>query len=150
MPPPGQNTHSAGRLGDQLCFALYAATNAITRAYRPLLDDVGITYPQYLVLLVVWEHRSRRLGDIAHDLRLASHAISPIVDRLEDAGLVRRDQDPADGRVVIVELTESGAALEGKAAAVQEALRCQTSLDDAEVIRLRTELIDLADNLASH
>lgn len=138
---------AAGCLDDQLCFALYAATNAITRAYRPLLDEMGITYPQYLVLLVLWEHRTRRLGDIAEDLRLASHAISPIVDRLEEAGLVERGHDPADGRVVMVGLTGAGAALESQAAAVQETLRCSTPLDDTDIIRLRTELTELADRM---
>jgi DNA-binding MarR family transcriptional regulator len=138
---------SAGRLSDQLCFALYAATNAVTRMYRPLLDALGLTYPQYLVLLVLWEYRSRRLGEIADELRLATHAVSPIIDRMEEAGLVRRVKDDTDGRVVHVVLTDAGAALESSAAAVQEELRCRTMLEADEVTRLRGELVALADRM---
>jgi DNA-binding MarR family transcriptional regulator len=115
--------------------------------YRPLLDALGLTYPQYLVLLVLWEHRSRRLGEIADELRLATHAVSPIIDRMEEAGLVRRVKDDTDGRVVHVVLTDAGAALESSASAVQEELRCRTMLDDGEVTRLRSELVALADRM---
>ena len=83
-PTPPVAPVPAGRLTDQLCFALYAASNAMTRVYRPLLQAMGLTYPQYLVLLVLWEHGSKRLGEIADELRLATHAVSPIVDRLEE------------------------------------------------------------------
>lgn len=138
----------AGRLDDQLCFALYAATNAVTRAYRPHLKVLGLTYPQYLVLLVLWEHRVCRLGEIADELFLATHAVSPIIDRLEEAGLVRRVPDEADGRVVNVELTKAGVAMETDAVAVQEAVRCATNLGDREVVRLRTDLRSLLDGMA--
>lgn len=139
MEPP------AGRLDDQLCFALYSATNAITRVYRPLLKELGITYPQYLVLLLLWEHRSKTVGELADSLRLASHAVSPIVDRLEEVGLVQRARDDTDGRVVLVELTPAGARLESAAAEVQERVRCRSLLEDDEVVRLRAELMDLAE-----
>lgn len=138
---------TAGRLDDQLCFALYSATNAITRVYRPLLKELGLTYPQYLVLLILWEHRLRTVGEIAESLHLASHAVSPIVDRLEEVGAVRRVKDETDGRLVLVELTPAGAALEASAAVVQEEVRCRSLLDDDEVVRLRAELIELADRL---
>ena len=138
---------TAGRLADQLCFALYAATNAVTRAYRPLLTDLGLTYPQYLVMLVLWERESCRLGEIAEELRLATHAVSPIVDRLEDAGLVERVRGQDDGRVVLVRLTAAGAALEPGAAEVQEDLRCRTELDDDEVATLRSSLVALTERL---
>ena len=134
----------AGRLSDQLCFALYSATNAVTRVYRPLLQELGLTYPQYLVLLVLWERDGRRLGEIAEALALATHAVSPIIDRMEEADLVRRVKDPDDGRAVLVELTATGAALESGAAAVQDEVRCRTVLDVAEVERLRDQLVDLA------
>lgn len=130
----------AGRLDDQLCFALYAATNAVTRVYRPLLKDIGLTYAQYLVMLTLWEHGSQQVGEIAEQMRLATHAVSPILDRLEEAKLVRRSKGGDDGRAVHVELTTRGAALETKAAAVQEAVRCSTMLDPDEVIQLRTDL----------
>ena len=138
---------TTGRLSDQLCFALYSATNAVTRTYRPLLDELGLTYPQYLVLLVLWERRSMRLGEIAEELRLATHAVSPIVDRLEQAELVNRVKDDVDGRVVHVELTEKGSALEASAAAVQEEVRCRTMLGDDEVDALRASLIAMIDRM---
>ncbi|MFZ4719716.1 MAG: MarR family winged helix-turn-helix transcriptional regulator [Ilumatobacteraceae bacterium] len=130
----------AGRLDDQLCFALYAATNAVTRVYRPLLKDIGLTYSQYLVLLILWEHGSRQVGEIAEQLHLATHAVSPMVDRLEEAGLVQRRKDDTDGRVVHVALTPAGHALEASAADVQEAVRCSTMLDPDEVNQLRADL----------
>ncbi|MDH3296368.1 MAG: MarR family transcriptional regulator [Acidimicrobiia bacterium] len=144
---PTGGYQAVGHLDDQLCFALYAASNAVTRAYRPLLASIGLTYPQYLVLLILWEHRSRQVGEIAASLQLATHAVSPIVDRLEEADLVRRTRDGADGRVVRVELTEAGTELEAAAAEVQEKIRCQTSLEDSEVVRLRAELHNLIERM---
>ncbi len=137
----------AGRLDDQLCFALYSATNAITRLYRPLLRELGLTYTQYLVLLILWERQRRTVGELADGLHLASHAISPIVDRLEELGVVRRVRHDADGRRVLVELTAAGAELEASAAAVQDQVRCRSELADDDVVRLRAELIELADRL---
>ena len=137
----------AGRLGDQLCFALYAATNAMTRAYRPLLAEIGLTYPQYLVLLVMWERQPCRLGEIAEELHLATHAVSPIIDRLETLGVVRRKEDETDARAVKVELTKSGRALEAKAAAIQEEVRCRSALDPNAVDDLRITIHALVDNL---
>lgn len=146
MPAEPAPSTAAGRLDDQLCFALYAATNAITRVYRPLLKDIGLTYPQYLVLLILWE-QPRQVGEIAEQLRLASHAVSPLIDRLEQAGLVRRTRLDADGRVVLVELTDAGRRLETKAAQVQERVRCATMLDPDEVDRLRSDLHALLERL---
>lgn len=140
LPKPSGPPTQAGRLDDQLCFALYAATNAVTRVYRPLLKDIGLTYSQYLVLLILWERGSQQVGEIAEQLQLATHAVSPILDRLEEAKLVRRIKDGDDGRVVHVELTKPGAALEAKAAAVQEEVRCSTMLDPNEVNQLRADL----------
>ncbi len=134
----------AGRLDDQLCFALYAATNAITRLYRPLLADLKLTYPQFLVLVILWEHKKCTTGDIARKLQLATHAISPIIDRLETAGFVARATDQHDGRVVNVVLTAEGAELEPRAAAVQHSIRCATELEDSGIAELRAQLIELA------
>lgn len=144
----GERSGIAGRLDEQLCFALYAATNAVIRAYRPLLKDLGLTYPQYLVMLILWEHGTQQVGEIADRLRLATHAISPIVDRLAEAGLALRSRSPGDGRVVRVELTEAGRHLEGAAALVQRQIRCAVPLDDDAVVRLRSLLIGLAGHLS--
>jgi MarR family transcriptional regulator, organic hydroperoxide resistance regulator len=138
---------AAGRLDDQLCFALYTATNAVTRLYRPLLTAIGLTYPQYLVMLILWERGSQQVGEIAESLHLATHAVSPILDRLEDASLVRRTKDSDDARVVRIELTKAGSKLEASAAAVQDEVRCATALSPREVTRLRSELRALADQM---
>ncbi|MEM9655710.1 MAG: MarR family winged helix-turn-helix transcriptional regulator [Actinomycetota bacterium] len=135
------------RLGDQLCFALYAATNAVTRTYRPLLDDIGITYPQYLVLLVLWEHRRETIGGIGNHLHLPAHAISPIIDRLEARGLVERSTDPDDARRVLVELTSTGSELETRAAAAWHEVRCRTLMNQSELSEMRTQLLNLIDRM---
>lgn len=119
----------------------------MTRAYRPLLKELGITYPQFLVLLVLWEHGSVRLGEIAEDLQLATHAVSPIIDRLEEVKLVRRVRDEGDGRAVLVELTKRGAGLEAVAVKIQSEIRDQTSLDPDSVRSLRTQLHDLVEKM---
>ena len=138
MTDPGRLT-----LEDQLCFALYAATNAVTRAYRPRLQQIGLTYPQYLVLLALWQDGPAPASRIAGRLRLAPNAMTPLLDRLEHVALIRRDRDPDDRRVVVVSLTPTGAALEAAAARAQRAVVCDTQLGSAALAALRDELIAL-------
>lgn len=128
------------RLDDQLCFALYAATNSVTRAYRPLLEEIGLTYPQYLVMMVLWEDDELPVHEIAARLALAPHAISPLLRRLEEATLVVRCQDTADRRVFRVHLTASGVELEQAAARAQLAVVDATRLCPPELHGLRDEL----------
>ncbi|GAC1444082.1 MAG: MarR family transcriptional regulator [Mycobacteriales bacterium] len=135
------------RLDDQLCFALYAATNAITRAYRPLLRELGITYPQYLTLMALWQHGDGAVSELARHLDLPAHALTPLLRRLEQAGLVQRRRSPLDSRVVLVELTPDGARLETSAAAVQRTVECSTGLSPHALAALRGELHHLADDL---
>ncbi|MGD6459144.1 MarR family transcriptional regulator, partial [Xanthomonas citri pv. citri] len=132
------------RLDDQLCFALYAATNSVVRAYRPLLGEVGLTYPQYLVMLALWQDGVTAVYDLAARLRLTSSAITPLVDRLEAAGFVTRTR-AADRRIVLVALTEVGRLLEDQVATAQQAVVCRTGLGDRELADLRQDLKDLAD-----
>ena len=136
-------TSSNLRLNDQLCFALYAATNQVTRAYRPLLEAIGLTYPQYLVMLVLWESDGRPVHEIADRLQLSSPAISPMLRRLEEAGLVVRDQDPGDARARRVLLTAEGARLESGASRAQLNVVEQTGLCGDELSGLREGLHDL-------
>ncbi|GAB3078550.1 MarR family winged helix-turn-helix transcriptional regulator [Pedococcus soli] len=136
-------TSSNLRLNDQLCFALYAATNLVTRAYRPLLEAIGLTYPQYLVMLVLWESDGRPVREIADRLQLSSAAISPILGRLEEAQLVLRDHDSADARALKVRLTAKGAALESGASRAQLNVVEQTGLCGGELADLREGLHDL-------
>ena len=135
------------RLDDQLCFALYAATHAITRRYRPLLDEIGLTYPQYLLMLTLWQDGPATVGRIAHRLELDSHAVTPLVERLEIAGLVRRLRG-TDRRQVVVAATQHGRDLKAAAAAVQAEVACATGLDPRELADLRRQLRLLATQLA--
>ncbi|TXN17183.1 MarR family transcriptional regulator [Methylobacterium sp. WL122] len=135
------------RLDDQLCFALYAATNSVVRTYRPLLGELGLTYPQYLVMLALWQDGVTAVHDLAARLQLTSSAITPLVDRLEAAGFVTRTR-AVDRRIVLVALTEAGRLLEDQVATAQQAVVCRTGLGDRELADLRQELKDLADRVA--
>ena len=132
-------------LDDQLCFALYAAQRAVTAAYRPLLDELGLTYPQYLVLLVLWERGETTVKELAAALRLDYGTVSPLLKRLESAGFVRRERSAQDERSVLVACTGRAEGLKERAARVPGALLAATELDTAEVARLRVELWRLAE-----
>ncbi|MER8060146.1 MULTISPECIES: MarR family transcriptional regulator [unclassified Streptomyces] len=123
-PEPGTPAPAPGALllQDQLCFALYAASRAVTARYRPLLDELGLTYPQYLVMLALWERDALSVGDLGGALQLESSTLSPLLKRLESAGLVRRERRPDDERSVTVRLTGSGGALRERARAVPLAI----------------------------
>jgi MarR family transcriptional regulator, organic hydroperoxide resistance regulator len=131
-------------LDEQLCFALYAAQRAVTAAYRPLLDELGLTYPQYLVLLVLWERGETSVKELATALRLDYGTVSPLLKRLEAAGLVRRERAAADERSVRVACTARAEELRERAARVPGALLAATALDGTEAARLREELWRLA------
>jgi DNA-binding MarR family transcriptional regulator len=131
-------------LDDQLCFALYAAQRAVTAAYRPLLDELGLTYPQYLVLLVLWERGETTVKELASALRLDYGTVSPLLKRLEAAGLVRRERAAADERSVLVACTARAEELRERATCVPGALLEATALDSTEAARLREELRRLA------
>lgn len=132
-------------LDDQLCFALYAAQRAVTAAYRPLLDDLGLTYPQYLVLLVLWERGETSVKELARALRLDYGTVSPLLKRLEGAGLVRRERAAGDERSVLVACTGRGEELRERATRVPGALLTTTGLGAQEVARLREELWKLTE-----
>ena len=139
-------TAGVPRLDEQICFALYAATNEVVRAYRPLLRRIGLTYPQYLVMVVLWREEATLRG-LAARLRLSPSAVVPLVDRLEAAGLVARTPDPADRRRIRIAATPAGCALEGSAVEVQAQVGCRVGLEDAALAALRGELHALADRL---
>lgn len=132
------------RLDRQLCFALYGAANRMTRLYRPMLDALGLTYPQYLAMLVLWEASPRTVGALGEALDLESSTLTPLLKRLETQGLVARTRDPEDERRVIVALTEAGAALRDQAKAVPEQLFCKLNLPLNELGDLRERLKALA------
>ena len=137
------------RLDDQLCFALYAATNAVTRAYRPLLRDLGLTYPQYLVMLVLWQDGPSSPGQIASRLSLGQNAITPLLDRLVEQGLAERSRNTSDRRVVTVQATQEGLNLEASVSLAQQSVECRTDLEPDALARLRDELFALANRMDS-
>jgi MarR family transcriptional regulator, organic hydroperoxide resistance regulator len=128
------------KLEAQLCFPLYAASNLLTRLYRPLLDELGLTYPQYLVMLLLWERRSASVGELSTALYLDSGTLTPLLKRLEANGLVRRERSAEDERRVEVSLTREGEALKKYALEVPGALACRVGLGNERFIGLRAEL----------
>lgn len=135
------------KLDNQLCFALYSATNAITRFYRSLLNDLDLTYPQYLVLLVLWERDGIAVKDLIKRLKLDSGTLSPLLKRLEKAGLIEKKRMDLDERVVRVFLTTQAKKLEPKVAEIQNQVACQTGLADKEFFELLDRLNQLAASL---
>ena len=131
---------AAPLLDDQLCFALYAAQRAVTAAYRPVLEELGLTYPQYLVMLVLWERGETTVKELGAALRLDYGTVSPLLKRLESAGVVRRERAAHDERSVLVACTGRGEELRERAACVPGALLTATGLGTEEVARLREEL----------
>lgn len=136
------------KLDHQLCFALYAATHALTRAYRGALEQAGLTYTQYLVMLVLWETDGVSVSKIAHRLELDSATLTPMLKRIETAGFVTRNRNADDERVVEINLTEVGRELQHKIARVQQGVECQTGLCNEEFIQLRDSLHRLMENMA--
>jgi DNA-binding MarR family transcriptional regulator len=130
-------------LDRQVCFALYTAGHAVTARYRPLLDELGLTYPQYLVLLALWERDERTVKDLGAALRLDSSTLSPLLKRLEAAGLVARERRHDDERSVTVRLTAEGSALRTRAAGIPARLLCDGGLDPGELVELRDTLVRL-------
>ena len=134
-------------LDNQLCFSLYAASRAMTAAYAPLLEPLGLTYPQYLALLVLWEGDNISVKQLGERLQLDSGTLTPVLGKLEERGLVARERDDADARVVRVTLTAVGRALKQKAKKIPERLVCQFGIALPAIARLRDELNGLTQHL---
>ena len=113
------------KLENQLCFRLYAASRLVTQAYTPFLSQLGITYPQYLVLLVLWEQDGQPVNDLARRLHLETNTVTPLLQRMEHEGLVSRKRSDKDGRQVLVSLTAAGRELEHRAAGIPAGLGSQ-------------------------
>ncbi|MGW4567512.1 MarR family winged helix-turn-helix transcriptional regulator [Streptomyces sp. NPDC004561] len=128
------------RLDRQICFSLHAASRAFNGVYRVILKDLGLTYPQYLVMLVLWEQGDLPVKKLGEHLRLDSGTLSPLIKRLEAAGLVRRERSAQDERSVRVRLTEEGTALRERAFQVPHRIVGATGFDLAEIVELRERL----------
>ena len=138
------------RLDDQLCFGLYSASRAVTSLYRVVLEDLDLTYPQYLVMLALWERDHRLVKELGAELNLDSGTLSPLLKRLQTAGLVVRNRQADDERSVRVSLSETGKALREKAQDIPDVIGTAMSLDDAGVARLRAELDRLTESVNAY
>ncbi|MCT2583706.1 MarR family winged helix-turn-helix transcriptional regulator [Actinophytocola gossypii] len=136
-------------LDRQVCFALYAASRAVTQLYRPLLDALGLTYPQYLVMLVLWEHGPTTVKELGRRLELDSGTLSPLLKRLETANLVTRRRLAADERSVEVHLTDAGRSLRSRATTVPRKVSAATGLTSHELRSLRRDLVRLTEAVGS-
>jgi DNA-binding MarR family transcriptional regulator len=136
-------------LSDQVCFALYAASRALTNLYRPVLDELGLTYPQYLVLLVLWERGSVPVGQLGAALHLDYGTLTPLLKRLEAHGIVRRERSASDERSVLITLTEQGTALQDRARSVPAFAGQATAMETAELDQLRDLLRTLTVNVTA-
>ena len=135
-------------LDNQLCYAIHSAAIALGRLYKPILDGFGITYPQYLVLTVLWERDGETIGAIAERLALESSTITPLVKRLEAAGFLRRERNPRDERQVVVTLTPKGGALYQDTKCLSETLLQSSDLTPPDLVRLNAEISALRDAVA--
>ena len=136
------------QLDNQVCFPLYSAANAMIRAYRPVLDAIDLTYPQYLVMLALWQYPRLTVTELGTKLRLDSGTLTPLLKRLEAKELVSRTRSSEDERVRIISLTERGTALKKQAQSIPESLRCQVNMPPERALELKNlclELLELLD-----
>ena len=137
------------RLDHQLCFALYSSSLVMTKLYKPVLGVLGLTYPQYLVLLVLWENDAIGVGELGERLYLDSGTLTPLLKRMEAAGLLARERAASDERRVIVTLTAAGRALRRKAEGVPMQVACATGCKLDEISELTAQLQALRSNVAN-
>jgi Transcriptional regulators len=135
------DNESALNLDNQLCFAVYACAREITKLYHPLLKQLGLTYTQYITLLVLWEDRRATVKQLGKRLYLDSGTLTPLLKKLEQMGLITRTRDPQDERSVIVGLTEKGTALKEKALDIPQQLFCQAGVAPEEADALRKQIV---------
>src|SRR6266699_3622378 len=140
-------TDSPLLLGNQLCFAIYSTAHAFNRAYKPLLDKLGLTYPQYLVMLVLWERDGVSVKNIGERLFLDSGTLTPLLKRLEAAELIQRTRSTEDERQVLIALTSRGQALREKARTVPQGILAASACSVPELATMKNELVALRDRL---
>ena len=136
-------------LGNQICFAIYSTAHAFNRVYKPLLDRLGLTYPQYLVMLVLWERDGLSVTEIGERLFLDSGTLTPLLKRLEAAELIKRTRSTEDERQVLIALTSRGLTLKEKARAVPQAILAASACSVGELVAMKNQLVALRDQLNS-
>ena len=134
------------RLRNQLCFPLYAASNMITRKYKPLLDKLDLTYTQYIVMMVLWEEKKVNEKLLCETLCLKSNTVTPLLKKLETKGYIKKTKDSADERNLVITLTKKGEALKEKALEVPKALSCEINLSKEDAATLYNILYKLLDS----
>ncbi len=134
-------------LAEFLCFSVYSASHAFNRLYRPLLEDLELTYPQYLVMQLLWSQDERSVKEIGQELRLESNTLTPLLKRLQATGLIERRRDTADERVVRIHLTEQGRVLRERAADVPGCIAKAIGLESDDLAKLARTLDDLRDRI---
>lgn len=137
------STYDKLKLENQLCFSVYAVSRAITKLYRPLLEELDITYPQYLVMLVLWENETLSLKDLGKKLYLDSGTLTPLLKRLESIGLVMRKRSLEDERLLNVSLTEKGFQLKEKAKNIPDCILKAINLDMENLIKTKAQMDSL-------
>jgi DNA-binding MarR family transcriptional regulator len=145
--PSATATDKLLKLDNQLCFAVYSTSLAMTRLYKPLLDELGLTYPQYLVMLALWEREGATVSELGEQLSLDSGTLTPLLKRLETAGLVTRLRDAADERRVRITLTPAGRQLRLRAADVPACMLAASECSIDELVALTRQLQGLRDRL---
>ncbi len=140
---PGLSDAALLKLDNQLCFALYSASLTMTKIYKPLLAKLGLTYPQYLVLLVLWERDERTVSDIGEKLFLDSGTLTPLLKRLETLELISRNRSAEDERRVLISLTAAGKLLRKQAVDVPKEIMCATRCSVSELTALTKQLVEL-------
>lgn len=151
MPKTDKARAAQPDVADHLCFAIYSAGHAFNRAYKPLLDELKLTYPQYLVMVSLWvqgdQKKGQTVGEIGQKLYLESSTLTPLLKRLEALGYILRKRDPEDERQVRLTLTDKGSALRRKARDVLGCVGAATGLPLDQIVKLRDEISALRDNL---
>lgn len=145
--PANTKTPPLLQLDNQVCFALYSASLAMTKLYKPLLESIGLTYPQYLVMLVLWEQDGLTVSELGERLYLDSGTLTPLLKRLETGGNLRRERDAEDERRVRISLTEAGRALRDKAEAIPPCVLESSQCTLPELVALTSQLKTLRDKL---
>ena len=146
--PSSSSANDLLTLENQFCFALYSTSLAMTKTYKPLLDKLGLTYPQYLVMIVLWQEDDLLVKTIGEKLFLDSGTLTPLLKRLEASGLLTRTRDAADERQVKIALTKEGRALKKKAQMIPSEIVCASGMTEQQLSELRARLNEIRNNLA--